>query len=202
VRAGPDVAFDRECPSTILRMVPLPVPGRKGYIRPMPQHPHHENPDPTPDDIRAHAAAARERKRAEAAAIGIDDDFVSRLVDGFYTRIRADDLLGPIFGRVIADWPPHLERMKAFWRSILMNTGEFSGNPMARHLAIGGLEPHHFCHWLGLFYAALDDLDPHPDAKRTVAARARMIADSLLTGIRLKEHGLAGAGAGEALPYV
>lgn len=172
------------------------------YIPRMPAHPHHADPNPSPEDIRAHAAATRERKRAEAAAIGIDEAFVARLVDGFYARIRADDLLGPIFAGVITDWPPHLDRMKAFWRSILMNTGEFSGNPMARHLAIGGLEPRHFCHWLGLFYAALDDLEPHPDARRTVATRARMIADSLLTGIAVKEGGLAGAKAARDLPYI
>lgn len=168
----------------------------------MSAHPHAENPDPTPEEIRAHAAATRERKRAEAAAIGIDEAFISDLVDGFYARIRTDDLLGPIFAGVIADWPPHLARMKSFWRSILMNTGEFSGNPMAKHLAIAGLEPRHFCHWLGLFYATLDELEPDSTARRTVATRARMIADSLLTGIAMKDKGLAGARAGEDLPHI
>lgn len=168
----------------------------------MPSHPHHEKPDPTPAEIRARTAALRERKRAEAAAIGIDDEFVSRLVEGFYTRIRADELLGPIFAGVVTDWPPHLARMKSFWRSILMNSGEFSGNPMAKHLAIGGLEPRHFGHWLELFYATLADLEQDPAATRTVGTRARMIADSLLTGIAMKDKGLAGARAGESLPHI
>ncbi len=168
----------------------------------MARHPHHHNPDPTPEDLRAHAAATRQRKRAEAAAIGIDEAFVSRFVETFYGRIRGDALLGPIFAERISDWPLHLERMKAFWRSILMNSGEFSGNPMAKHIAIAGLEARHFAHWLDLFYAALRELEQDPAATRTVAGRARMIADSLLTGISMKERGLAGAKAGEALPHL
>lgn len=163
-------------------------------------HPHHENPDPTPAEVHAHAAAARARKKADAEAIGIDADYVSRLVDTFYGHIRADALLGPIFAGRIADWDWHLDRMKRFWRSILHNSGEFSGNPMAKHLAIPGLSQAHFAHWLDLFYATLRELECDPAASREVAGRARMIADSLLTGIAMKADGLAGARAGQNLP--
>lgn len=168
----------------------------------MTRHPHHDNPDPTPEEVRAHAAAARARKREQAAAIGIDADYVSVFVEAFYGRIRADDLLGPIFAERITDWPWHLGRMKAFWRSILMNSGEFSGNPMAKHLAIPGLEERHFAHWLNLFYATLHDLEGHPDASRTVGKRARMIADSLLTGIAMQRDGILAARAGDGLPHI
>jgi hemoglobin len=168
----------------------------------MPRHPHHDNPDPTPAEITAHAAAARARKRAEAVAIVIDDDFVARLVESFYARIRADALLGPIFSARIADWALHLDRMKSFWRSVLHNSGEFAGNPMAKHLAIPGLERDHFAHWLDLFYATLRDLERHPAATRLVGTRARMIADSLLTGIATRDEGIGGARAGADLPQV
>lgn len=168
----------------------------------MARHPHHANPDPTPAEVTAHAAAARARKRAEAEAIGIDDDYVSRFVESFYTRIRADALLGPIFAERIADWAPHLDRMKTFWRSILHNSGEFTGNPMAKHLAIPGLESRHFAHWLDLFYATLRELESDPQATRLVGTRARMIADSLLTGIAMRDHGLSGGRAGADLPHV
>lgn len=168
----------------------------------MTRHPHHENPDPTPAEVHAHAAAARARKRAEAEEIGIDADFVSQLVEAFYGRIRGDGLLGPIFTARVVDWPTHLERMKTFWRSILHNSGEFAGNPMAKHLAIPGLDASHFAHWLDLFYATLRDLERHPAATRLVGTRARMIADSLLTGIATRETGIGGARAGEGLPHV
>jgi hemoglobin len=168
----------------------------------MPRHPHHENPDPTPAEVHGHAAAARLRKRTEAEAIGIDEDFIARLVECFYGRIRTDAVLGPIFATRIADWPSHLDRMKGFWRSILHNSGEFSGNPMAKHLAIPGLEEGHFAHWLQLFYAALRELESHPAATRLVGTRARMIADSLLTGIATRESGVGGLRAGAQLPHV
>ncbi|MCB2079992.1 MAG: group III truncated hemoglobin [Novosphingobium sp.] len=167
----------------------------------MPSHPHHENPDPTPAEVHAHAAAARARKRAKAEEIGIDAQFVSTLVETFYGRIRADEMLGPIFAARITDWPAHLDRMKAFWRSILHNSGEYSGNPMAKHIAIAGLGDGHFAHWLDLFYATLRDLEGHPDATSLVGKRARMIADSLLTGIAMREQGIGGGRAGENLPH-
>lgn len=168
----------------------------------MARHPHHENPNPSSAEVHAHAAAARARKRAEAEAIGIDADFVSRLVDTFYASIRADELLGPIFAERITDWPVHLDRMKGFWRSILHNSGEFAGNPMAKHLAIPGLEERHFAQWLELFYATLRELERHPAATRLVGMRARMIADSLLTGIATRETGIGGFRAGADLPHV
>ena len=168
----------------------------------MARHPHHENPNPTPGEVHAHAAAARVRKRVEAEAIGVDDAFVSRLVESFYAQVRADALIGPLFAARVTDWPSHLDRMKSFWRSILHNSGEFSGNPMVKHLAIPGLEERHFAHWLELFYATLRELESDAEATRLVGTRARMIADSLLTGIALRDEGLLGGRAGANLPYV
>lgn len=167
----------------------------------MPRHPHHENPDPSPAEVHAHAAAARARKKAEAESRGIDATYISCFVDAFYARIRADALLGPIFAERIADWDTHLERMKRFWRSILHNSGEFSGHPMAKHLAIPGLEERHFAHWLDLFYTTLRELEGDAAASREVGGRARMIADSLLTGIAMQRDGLSGARAGRGLPH-
>ena len=168
----------------------------------MSRHPQHENPNPTPAEVNAHARAARERKRTEAEAIGIDADYISRFVESFYARIREDALLGPIFAAKIADWPLHLGRMKAFWRSILHNSGEYSGNPMAKHMVLVDLEERHFAHWLTLFYDTLRELEGDPAATGEVGGRARMIADSLLTGIAMREGGLGRARAGENLPRV
>ncbi len=151
---------------------------------------------------REEVQAARAAKRAEAEALGVDDAFVARLVESFYAAVREDTLLGPIFADRIADWPTHLERMKSFWRSILFNSGEFSGNPMRQHMAIPGLEERHFSRWLDLFYATLRDLEESPGGTLLVAARARSIADSLLTGIAVRRDGLVGSRAGKDLPHV
>lgn len=151
---------------------------------------------------REEVQAARAAKRAEAEALGVDEAFVARLVESFYATVREDPLLGPIFADRIADWPIHLERMKSFWRSILFNSGEFSGNPMRQHMAIPGLEERHFSRWLDLFYATLRDLEESPGGTLLVAARARSIADSLLTGIAVRRDGLVGSRAGKDLPHV
>lgn len=149
-----------------------------------------------------HALRARAEKQASALAIGVDAAFVGSLVDRFYARVERDEVLGPIFASRVADWPAHLDRMKAFWRSILFNSGEFSGNPMRTHAAIPGLAEAHFVRWLELFYETLRSLEQHPQATALVGERARMIADSLLTGIAVRECGLSGARAGRNLPHV
>ncbi|WP_374528570.1 group III truncated hemoglobin [Novosphingobium sp.] len=150
-----------------------------------------------------HALAARQRKRADAAAIGVDEDYIDSFVEAFYARIRDDALLGPIFAERIADWGPHLARMKAFWRSVLLNSGEYSGNPMRMHHGIPGLEEAHFVHWLELFYATLHELGKTAEARGEVGGRARMIADSLLTGIAMQRTGdLSAARAGQNLPRI
>ena len=151
---------------------------------------------------REQVALARKEKREAAGALGVDENFVSEFVERFYAIIQTDDLLGPIFAERIADWPEHLDRMKSFWRSILFNSGEFSGNPMLKHLVIPGLEERHFAHWLTLFYATLRSMEGNPGATSLVAARARSIADSLLTGIAVRRGGLTGSRAGDNLPHV
>jgi hemoglobin len=155
-----------------------------------------------PDDARAYVAAKRAEKRAAAEELGVDHDYIDHFVETFYAKVREDDLIGPIFDERIASWPPHLARMKAFWRSVLHNSGEFSGNPMLKHLIIPGLELRHFSRWLELFYATLREAEGHPGATELVGGRARMIADSLLTGIAMRRDGLTAGRAGENLPYV
>ena len=156
---------------------------------------------PADPDTRSFAHQKRADKRAAAEEIGIDAAFIDRLVEAFYAKIREDDLLGPIFAERIADWSPHLARMKGFWRSVLHNSGEFSGNPMLKHLAIPGLELRHFSRWLDLFYETLREAEGKPAATDLVGARARMIADSLLTAIEMCRNGLVGGRAGKDLPH-
>jgi hemoglobin len=153
-------------------------------------------------DTRDYAAQKRAEKRAAAEEIGVDAAYIDRFVEAFYGKIQTDDLLGPIFNQRIADWPAHLARMKAFWRSVLHNSGEFAGNPMLKHIVIPGIELRHFSHWLELFYETLREAQPSCDATALVGGRARMIADSLLTGITMHRDGLSGGRAGKDLPHV
>lgn len=136
-----------------------------------------------------HVKSVRAERLRSAEAMGIDSDFIDVLVERFYGKVRDDELLGPIFAARIANWPDHLARMKAFWRSVLHQSGEFSGNPMLKHIVIPGIESAEFEHWLALFDQTLLEIERDEAASNLIGSRARMIADSLLTGIRIHRDG-------------
>ncbi|WP_428409144.1 group III truncated hemoglobin [Hyphococcus sp.] len=139
--------------------------------------------------------SAEERRNdiaAAAAAMGIDEEYISTLVDTFYERVRAHPLLGPVFEEKIGDdWGPHLARMKDFWASVALNAGRYSGKPVPKHKALTDVHPWHFDIWLGLFRSTLADTAPSPEAAVYFMERAVRIAESL----KLAMYGLPGLGA-------
>ena len=88
---------------------------------------------------------------------------VYKLVSAFYTEVRKDELLGPIFNRHIIDWPEHLERLTDFWETNLFYVAKFKGNPMQVHQKVDAAENYtinelHFGIWLNLWFKTLDSL--------------------------------------------
>ncbi len=84
---------------------------------------------------------------------------IESIVNYFYDKVRKDDILVPMFGHV--DWKKHLPLMYDFWDNVLFYTGNYTGNPMAKHLMAHGrnpMTPAHFERWLELFYEVLDEL--------------------------------------------
>lgn len=110
----------------------------------------------------------------------IDERMIGEVVDAFYERARADAILGPVFSDHIADWAPHLARMRAFWSSVTLGSGRYHGRPMERHLPLA-IDASHFDRWLELFAATADEVCP-PQAAAIFKDRARRIADSLELG--------------------
>ena len=90
----------------------------------------------------------------------------------FYGKIRTDAELGPIFNRAIADWDPHLEKMCAFWSSVMRMSGRYHGNPMATHLRLKTVRPEHFQRWLALFGETARELCP-PEYRRAIRSQGR-----------------------------
>ena len=119
-------------------------------------------------------------RRIEAET-GIDEPMIARLVDGFYERVRADPLIGPVFNERITDWGPHLEQMRLFWSSVALMSGVYHGRPMPKHLPLP-VDARHFDRWLELFEATACDLCPRAAADHFIE-RARRIAESLELGI-------------------
>ncbi len=136
------------------------------------------------------AEQARKNKASHAKAMGIDDALISNLVEAFYTRVRDHTELGPIFASKIENWDPHLARMKDFWASIVMESGRYHGNPMAKHLAIPGLTADHFNIWLALWGETIEEMVGNHDAASLFQDRAERIAASLKIGCGLSSDSL------------
>jgi hemoglobin len=82
----------------------------------------------------------------------VDRAFIGALVRDFYSRVRADARLGPIFaGEIRGDWEPHLEKMTDFWCSVILKNGAYSGRPVPAHLKLTQVRPEDFDIWLGHF---------------------------------------------------
>src|SRR5215469_8908036 len=113
----------------------------------------------------------------------ITEEMIRQLVHGFYAKVRQDGSLGPIFARVIGeDWDPHLEKMCAFWSSVMLTSGRYKGNPMLAHLRLKMVTPAHFERWLALFRATAAELFS-PMIAQAFIARAETIARSLKLGM-------------------
>ena len=86
---------------------------------------------------------------------------IAGVVEAFYRRAFADELLGPIFIDIARmDLPAHLPVMCDFWESALLRTGRYHGNALRPHLQLhakAGLTPDHFRRWLALWSATVDD---------------------------------------------
>ncbi|HEX3472860.1 MAG TPA: group III truncated hemoglobin [Silvibacterium sp.] len=82
----------------------------------------------------------------------LNDQSIVTLVDRFYTRIREDALLGPVFDGVIGDnWSEHLSKLTDFWSSVLLASRRYKGNPMMAHLPIPQMDGEHFSRWIELW---------------------------------------------------
>jgi hemoglobin len=122
--------------------------------------------------------------RAPGIDAGITEAAIHNLVHAFYARVRCDPLLGPIFNMRVEDWPAHLEKLCAFWSSVMLMTGRYKGTPMKAHAELPQIAPEHFQRWLALFHATAREICPVAAASLFID-RSERIARSLQLGIAL-----------------
>jgi hemoglobin len=116
----------------------------------------------------------------------ITEQQLEQLVDRFYAKVREDEVLGPVFNAAVQDWPEHLEKLTAFWSSVMLTTGRYKGNPMVAHLKHKSvIEPAMFDRWLQLWRETASEVLDGADAA-AVAAKAGRIAESLQLGMFFK----------------
>ncbi|WCL52694.1 group III truncated hemoglobin [Gimibacter soli] len=109
----------------------------------------------------------------------LTDEGLARLVDAFYARVRADDMIGWVFNNAISDWPHHLEQLSAFWSSVMLTSGRYKGRPMPAHMKHKAhIRPEMFDRWLALWAATTNELMTPVDAAE-LQEKATRIGESL-----------------------
>ena|SRR6478672_5776784 len=118
---------------------------------------------------------------------------ITILVESFYVKVKADDLLGPIFNNLKNfNWDTHIPVMVDFWEAVLMHSGAYKGNAMLRHIELNRRTPltaAHFDRWKALFYETLDTLFEGPEV---IDAHKRVESMSALIQYKIAESGKKG----------
>jgi hemoglobin len=116
--------------------------------------------------------------------VELSEEQIGALLDLFYTKVRADPELGPVFARAIAadEWPAHIANIQDFWSAVMLRSGRYKGNPFEVHKAVAGISPELFQRWLALFDEACRHMLA-PDLAEAMHGRAVQIAESLKAGL-------------------
>ena len=113
----------------------------------------------------------------------IDEDSLTRLVEAFYSRVREDEMLGPVFEDAIVDWPEHLQKLQSFWSSVMLASGRYKGRPLPAHIKHGDrISAASFNRWLELWKTTTEEL-LEPGGAAILQLKAHRIAQSLRLGI-------------------
>jgi hemoglobin len=118
----------------------------------------------------------------------VDTDEIIRVVRSFYSAVRDDPVLGPVFGGHVADWPSHEDKIVLFWRNAILGERCYSGNPMQVHLKAKSVDPDHFAGWLTLFDEVLQRELPQTSAQAW-SALAHRIGQGLRSGLLAQRGG-------------
>ena len=104
---------------------------------------------------------------------------IETIVVEFYKKALEDDVIGYLFTDVIeVNWPVHIPRIVDFWDSVIFSVGNFSGNPMEKHMSLHEKSPmnsDHFKRWLQLFDETSSQYFEGPNAN-LLKDRAKSIA--------------------------
>ena len=110
-----------------------------------------------------------------AEPVIITEAMIKSLVETFYGRIQEHAELGPIFNRAIGDnWPEHLLKMRSFWSSITLQTGQYKGNPAVAHMRHKTIQSEHFEMWLDLWTLTALELFTEEEASCFILPAHRM----------------------------
>ena len=95
---------------------------------------------------------------------------IEQLVTSFYSKVKKDELLGPIFNNAENfSWDKHIPIMFDFWETLLLDNPKYRGNTIAKHIELHRRNPlseKHFTRWKELFYETLDNEFEGPNVEK------------------------------------
>jgi len=108
-------------------------------------------------------------------------------VNLFYSKVRIDSVIGPVFAAVIINdnWEPHLNRMYSFWNTILFGKQDYRGNPFSKHANLP-IRSIHFQRWIDLLNETVDEnfTGNKADEVKMRAKKMRTMFESKLEYVR------------------
>lgn len=106
---------------------------------------------------------------------------IQLLVNTFYTKIREDALLGPIFNSHLNQdqWKEHLIKLTDFWETNLFGIPKFKGSPTQKHIMVDKnlkhtIDQNHFGQWINLWFETIDELFDGEYAEKAKNAARKM----------------------------
>lgn len=103
-------------------------------------------------------------------------------VAAFYARVRAHEVLGPVFARHVTDWPAHEAKIASFWRNAILHERGYQGRPQQVHMQRPEVLGEHFPIWLDLFEKTAREVLSPPQADAWNAL-ARRIGEGMRMGV-------------------
>jgi hemoglobin len=107
---------------------------------------------------------------------------IHNLVIAFYTRVRRDHILAPVFARAVgtsdAAWTAHVAQTEDCWSSLMLGGRE--PKPSLARARLPALEPALFERWLSLYGSTCGDLF-EPEIAVALQSHATRIAASLMS---------------------
>ena len=111
---------------------------------------------------------------------------IDDLMNRFYARAMADDVIGSIFEIAELDLKHHLPIIGDFWETLLFSSGDYQRhgrNPLRVHAALNAKTPlffEHFERWLEIFNESVDETFEGERA-RFIKLRANAIANRMFS---------------------
>jgi hemoglobin len=107
---------------------------------------------------------------------------IENLIDTFYEKVKRDEAISHYFLKV--NWGKHLPVMYKFWENVLFYTGNYSGNPLQKHLILNERNPlsiEDFNRWVEIF---IETVNEHYEGENAEQIKQR--AQSIATIMQIK----------------